>query len=186
LLLAIFSAACNRDREVVQTPPAFLITKSGTLTIPASIELPAHPGGHSRVATFYAVGVQKYVAKEKTGAPGVYEWAFVAPQADLFDITNRKVGSHSAGPTWQLSASDSIYAQAFTPARTAPSPDAGSIPWLLLKPKDGKTATGLFAGVDYIQRIATTGGTAPATAPAVAGQTAEVGYTAIYRFAKDN
>src|SRR5690606_26783880 len=127
--------------------------------------LPADPAGHTRVATFYATGVQKYVSKEKAGTPGSYEWSFVAPQADLFDFTNKKVGTHTAGPTWQLSPSDSIYAQAFSPAKTAPSPDGNNIPWLLLKPKDGKTATGSFAGVDYIQRIATTGGFAPATAP---------------------
>ena len=185
--LALLSGACNRDKDAAPPPPAFLITQSESLTIPATIDLPAHAPGHSRIATFFAEGVQKYVAKEKPGtSPASYEWAFVAPLANLYDLTNRKVGTHSAGPSWQLSPTDSIFAQAFSPAKTAPSPDPSGIPWLLLKPKEGKTATGVFAGVDYIQRIATVGGAAPLTAPTAAGQTTEVKYTAIYRFTKKN
>jgi hypothetical protein len=187
IFLALLSGACNRDKDATPPPPAFLITQSESLAIPASIDFPANAAGHTRVATFYAEGVQKYVAKEKPGTnPVSYEWSFVAPQANLYDITNSKVGSHTAGPSWQLSSSDSIFAQAFTPAKTAPSPDPGSIPWLLLKPKEGKIATGLFANVDYIQRIATIGGVAPASAPAGPGETKEVKYTAIYRFTKKN
>ena len=146
------------------------------------------PAGNIRVQTYYAVGVQKYKAQAKAGIPGSFEWVFVAPQADLFDVTNMKIGTHSAGPTWQIigSTTDSIYAQAFTPAKIAPSPDANSIDWLLLKPKEGKVPTGVFAEVSYIQRIATSGGKAPATLPTVEGQTVEVPYSAVYRFTKKN
>jgi hypothetical protein len=81
---------------------------------------------------------------------------------------------------------DSIYAQVFTPAKSAASPDPGSIDWLLLMPKTGKVPTGIFANVSYIQRIATKGGKAPTTLPVSAGETVEVKYTAIYRFTKKN
>ncbi|HEX7844800.1 MAG TPA: DUF3455 domain-containing protein, partial [Chitinophagaceae bacterium] len=81
---------------------------------------------------------------------------------------------------------DSIFAQQFSPARTAPSPDAGSIDWLLLKPKAGTTPTGIFADVDYIQRIATKGGKAPLTAPASINETVDVKYKTVYRFTKIN
>jgi hypothetical protein len=58
------------------------------------------PYGNTRVATYYAVGVQKYKAREKAGSyPLAYEWVFVAPQADLYDATNAKVGTHGAGPS---------------------------------------------------------------------------------------
>jgi hypothetical protein len=135
--------------------------------------------------TLYAEGVQKYKAEPKPGTPGEFRWLFVAPQADLFDNTNKKVGTHGAGPYWELSFADSIFAQHFAPAKTAPSPD-NSIDWLLLMLKTGKQPTGVFAQVSYIHRIATTGGKAPATPPASASETADVPYTAIYRFIKKN
>jgi hypothetical protein len=168
--------------------PAAIIAASEKLTIPAAIELPLNlPYGNKRVATFYAEGVQKYRAQPKAGSnPVAYEWIFVAPQADLYDASNVKVGTHSAGPTWQLSVMDSIYGQPYTPPKSAPSPDPGSIDWLLLKPRTGTTPKGIFANVSYIQRIATKGGKAPVTPPASESETIEVKYKAIYRFTKIN
>ena len=168
--------------------PSAHIEASEKLQMPVSIELPANlPAGNSRVATFFAEGVQKYKAREVAGSnPLRYEWAFVAPQADLYDATNAKVGTHSAGPTWQLSPNDSIYAQHFSPARTAASPDPESIDWLLLMPKTGKAPTGFFADVSYVQRIATKGGKAPLTPPTSLTQTVDVKYKTVYRFTKIN
>lgn len=168
--------------------PAAHIVASENLVIPPSIDLPENlPDGNSRVATFYAVGVQKYKARIKAGSdPVAYEWVFVAPQADLYDITNAQVGGHGAGPFWQTSPLDSIFAQQFNPARTAPSEDAESVDWLLLMPKTGTTPSGIFSDVDYIQRIATKGGKAPLTPPTNLVQTVEVKYKAVYRFTKIN
>ncbi len=187
-LLFVFTVwACQKNEPVNNTSPAYQIKASEKLSIPAEIELPINsPFGNSRIATYYATGVQKYKAQQKAGSEtGVFEWIFVAPQADLFDVTNKKVGTHGAGPYWALSATDSIFAQQFTPAKTA-SPDANSIPWLLLMPKTGTTPTGIFSSVAYIQRIATKGGKAPATAPTSLSQTVDIPYTAIYRFSKKN
>jgi hypothetical protein len=185
--LFLLMIACKPDHQEHYDSPAWHIQVSEKLVIPAAVELPgSHPGNSTRVATFYAEGVQKYKAKEKPGSdPVSYEWAFVAPQADLFDITNKKVGTHSAGPAWQLFENKgSIYAQHFSPAKTAPSPDPASIDWLLLMPKEGTTPTGVFGNVAYIQRIATQGGKAPSTAPTKATDTVDVKYTAVYRFTK--
>jgi Protein of unknown function (DUF3455) len=186
-MITIFSAACTRDKDADINSPAFKISASEKLIIPAEIELPANlPGGNTRVATHYAEGVQKYKAQVKAGSnPVTYEWVFVAPKADLFDATNKRIGTHGAGPYWQLSAADSIFAQHFSPVKSA-SPDANSIPWLLLMPKNGKTPTGIFSGVTYIQRIATKGGKAPAVMPVSITDTADVYYTAVYRFTKKN
>jgi len=206
-LLAIAVIGCKRDAnsllnsaagennnsfatvtdESINSPAAH-IAASEKLEIPAAIDLPDNlPNGNTRVATFYAVGVQKYKAQLIAGSnPAAYQWVFVAPQADLYDATNAKVGTHSAGPTWQLSVFDSIYGQQYSPPKTAPSPDADSIDWLLLKPKTGTTPTGIFADVAYIQRIATKGGKAPTTPPAKANQTVDVKYKAVYRFTKIN
>jgi hypothetical protein len=53
-------------------------------------------------------------------------------------------------------------------------------------PKIGKTPTGIFSDVDYVQRIATKGGKAPLTPPADLFQTVDVKYKAVYRFTKIN
>lgn len=179
--------SCSRDNDSDKNSPAYHITESEKLLIPAEVDLPANfPGGNTRVATFYAEGVQKYKAQVKPGSsPVTYEWVFVAPKATLYGANNKNGGTHGAGPFWELSVSDSIFAQAFSPAKTV-SPDAGSIPWLQLMPKSGKTATGIFASVSYIQRIATKGGKAPAIPPAGIADTADVFYTAVYRFTKKN
>lgn len=181
-------AANSAALEANGNSPAAHIAASENLEIPATVAIPENlPNGNTRVATYYAVGVQKYKARVKAGSdPVSYEWAFVAPQADLYDNTNLKVGSHGAGPFWTISPQDSIFAQQFSPARTAPSPDPESIDWLLLMPKAGTIPTGVFAEVDYIQRIATKGGKAPLTPPTSIGQTVDVKYKTVYRFTKIN
>ena len=184
ILLSMYS--CKKEKTVDTNSPAYKIEQSEKLIIPAEVDLPVnHPHGNTRIATYYAKGVQQYKAQLKTGSTNEYEWAFVAPNAELFDAANNKIGTHSAGPVWVVAAAGSITAQQFTPAKTVTT-DANSISWLLLKPKDGTTPTGLFADVDYIQRIATTGGKAPAIAPTNSSETADVFYTAIYRFSKRN
>ncbi|MGZ3922371.1 MAG: DUF3455 domain-containing protein [Flavisolibacter sp.] len=185
--IAVLSS-CKKEKKADPDSPAYLILQSEKLSIPDAVALPSNlPGGNTRVATFYANGVQKYKAQEVAGSnPLRYEWVFVAPQADLYDINNNKVGTHSAGPDWQLSATDSMFGQAFTPPRTATSKDSNGIDWLLLMPKTGKTPTGIFAQVSYVQRIATKGGKAPAIPPVAATDVANVPYTAVYRFTKKN
>jgi hypothetical protein len=185
-------ASCHKENNQAKTPdpdsPASNISESEKLVVPDAVALPANlPNGNTRVATFYAKGVQKYKAQLIAGTdPARYEWVFVAPQADLFDMSNNKVGTHSAGPDWQLSATDSVFGQQFTPQRTAASTDPNSIDWLLLMPKTGKPPTGLFANVAYVQRLATKGGKAPAQAPVSGTDVVDVNYTAIYRFSKKN
>lgn len=191
-LFSVVLTGCKKNNDTDIHSPAYHINQSEGLIIPATVDLPANlPGGNSRVAAYYAEGVQKYKAQLKPGSTTEYQWVFVAPQADLYDATNAKTGTHGAGPFWQIprpqsGINDSIFAQHSSPAKTAPSPDVNSIDWLLLMPKAGKTATGLFTNVAYIQRIATTGGKAPATAPVSITDTLDVFYTAVYRFTKKN
>jgi hypothetical protein len=190
-LLATFTAStvffsCSKDNE--KNSSAGHISESEKLTIPAAIDLPANqPAGNTRVATYYAEGVQKYKSQAVGGSmPVTYEWVFIAPEANLFDAANNKVGTHGAGPNWKLSNGDSIYAQQFAPPRLAHSPDPNAIDWLLLQTKAGTTPSGIFASVAYIQRIATTGGKKPSQLPTGDGQFVNVPYTAIYRFTKIN
>ena len=185
--ILLILVACKKEKQQHDSTPLHYITESEAMTLPAAVELPQHSNGYTRTATFYATGVQMYRAVQKAGSnPVSYEWVFVAPKADLYNITNKKVGTHGAGPFWQLSAADSIFAQPHNPPKSALSPNGNSIDWLLLVPKAGKIASGQFAGTDYIQRMATTGGKAPVTLPQHANETAEVPYTAIYRFSRKN
>lgn len=188
IALGCLTIACRHDKHDKLKTPADYLRESEAVLMPAIVDLPDNsPKGNVRVATYYAEGVQKYKAQPKAGTnPVQYEWVFVAPQADLYDASNKKVGTHGAGPFWQLLPTDSLFAQPFSPAKNAPSPDAGSIDWLLLKPKVGTTPTGLFAGVEYIQRIATGGEKAPLIPPASATETADIKYIAVYRFSKKN
>jgi hypothetical protein len=181
--------SCRRDTNTDINSPAYYIAQSENLSIPSSVELPANlPKGNTRVATYYAEGVQKYKAQQKPGSdPITYEWVLVAPKADLYDATNKKIGTHTSGPSWQLWGSpDSIFAQHFSPPKAAQSPDPRTIDWLLLAPKTGKMPTGIFKNVNYLQRIATKGGKAPSILPTGITDTIDVKYTAVYRLSKKN
>jgi hypothetical protein len=85
-------AATNFSLEANGNSPAAHIAASENLTLPAIVSVPENlPNGNTRVATYYAVGVQKYKARIKAGSdPVSYEWVFVAPQAELYDIPIQK------------------------------------------------------------------------------------------------
>src|SRR5215471_4618620 len=85
VVLSAILLSCSHDKvnNMIDTSsPAYHITQSESATIPAEIALPDNaPAGNSRVATFYAVGVQKYKAQEVQGSnPTTFQWVFVAPQ----------------------------------------------------------------------------------------------------------
>jgi hypothetical protein len=188
IVVAILTAVISCSNEDEAYPdfysPGYHIAASEKLLIPVEVDLPS--SGNTRIATYYARGVQIYNARLKADAhPPVYEWVFASPSAILFSEKNVQVGTHVAGPSWQLISGGGINGQQFTPAKTK-SVDPGSIDWLLLMPKEGSTPTGIFKDVMYIQRIATTGGKAPSTPPASASETIGVEYTAVYRFTKSN
>src|SRR5215203_586823 len=108
----LFANTSCTKQEVFERPPAYHITQSEQLEIPATVALTENSTGYTRVATFYAVGVQKYKAQIKAGSfPESYEWIFVAPLAELYDISNKHVGLHGAGPFWTTGITDSIFAQ---------------------------------------------------------------------------
>jgi hypothetical protein len=130
------------------------------------------PPGHVLIGEFAAKGVQIYRCTSGT-------WQFVEPAASLIG-TSRQVPFHLVihfrGPSWQ-SVEDGSLVEARV---VASSPVAGSIAQLLLE----STVTrgdGLFGKVTFVQRLATSGGAAPAGACAD-GQIEGVKYQAQYRF----
>ena len=106
------------------------------------------------------------------------KWAFVAPDAELFDKSGRKIGRHYAGPHWEAADGSKVIG-AVRERADAPVPNA--IPWLLLSAKS-VGEEGAFSKVTSIQRVATAGGIAPAGACAQPGDKARVPYTADYYF----
>jgi hypothetical protein len=147
--------------------------------VPAVLQVPA---GNKVSFHAYAVGVQIYGATNSPTAPTQLVWVFRAPEAVLFadDEGNGEIGIHYAGPTWESESGSKVVGRVVTNA-----PAANTIPWLLLQARSTE-GPGPLEGTTYIQRVNTTGGLAPATAPAQAGQEARVPYTAEYYFFRES
>jgi len=130
--------------------------------------------------TVAAKGVQIYECRARKDAPNAFEWAFVAPQADLLDSRGQTFGTHGAGPFWQAADGSRIEG---TVKQRADAPVAGAIPWLLLTTRS-VGLDGTLRDVTSVQRINTVGGGAPSDgcSAATAGASARVPYTADYRF----
>jgi hypothetical protein len=142
----------------------------------------AVPAGNKLFLVGHAVGVQIHTC---AATPAGYRWSFVAPRASLYGDNGKLLMAHFGGPTWQAGDGSTVVAGVVDRATVDPT----AIPWLLLAATS--TAAGpdgdRLAGTTYIQRLATTGGLAPAPAgcnESTAGTTAEVPYTADYTFWK--
>ena len=153
--------------------------------LPAGCEDLKVPAGNIVSFHAYAVGVQIYTATASTNSPTGFVWTFHAPEAVLFDADSNVVGTHYAfaGPTrpaWESeSGSRVVGARTVAPVTV----NTNAIPWLILSAVPTNTiGPGIFERTTYIQRVNTTGGLAPATAPTALGQEAREPYTAEYFF----
>jgi hypothetical protein len=166
--------AKTRKPILASLPVLLLAACASAPTVPAALV----PTGETAVARMAARGVQIYECRAKAGAAGVAEWAFVAPEAELFDASGYTVGKHYAGPHWEDTDGSKLVGS--VKAR-ADAPAVGAIPWLLLNAKSVGGA-GKLAKVTSIQRINTVGGIAPAGGcdTTTLGKPARVPYTADY------
>jgi Protein of unknown function (DUF3455) len=162
-----------------------LLLVSAACTSPTPNPAPAVPPSlkpaatEQLFATLAARGVQIYECRAKKDDPRSTQWAFVAPQADLFDAQGRLVGKHYAGPKWESLDGSKV---AGSVKASADAPRAAAIPWLLLTTRS-EGPDGAFAKTTSIQRINTVGGLAPAAddcSTATLGKGARVDYTADY------
>lgn len=127
-----------------------------------------------------AEGVQIYECREAKQQPDAYAWAFVAPEAELFDGSGKEIGKHYAGPHWEAADGSKIVGSVKAQSE-APRPQA--IPWLLLSAKsDG--VRGSFSNITSVQRVNTIGGVAPRTgcSESTAGTIVRMPYAADYYF----
>jgi Protein of unknown function (DUF3455) len=139
------------------------------------------PGANESLAIIVtAKGVQIYECRARKDQVGEYEWAFVAPEADLFDARGNRIGRHYAGPHWESTDGSKIFG---TVKERADAPVADAIPWLLLAAKS-VGSEGSFSKVTSIQRVSTVGGVAPKAgcSQAAVGTPARINYTADYYF----
>jgi Protein of unknown function (DUF3455) len=117
-LLVLVVAACASSQ-----PPTSLVK------VPDKLK----PGANESLAMIVsAKGVQIYECRARKDQVGGYEWAFVAPEADLFDARGNRIGRHYAGPHWEATDSSKILG---TVKEHADAPVAEAIPWLLLAAK---------------------------------------------------
>jgi hypothetical protein len=165
-LLAFLGAACASSH-----PP------TSTVQVPDKLK----PGANESLAMIVpAKGVQIYECRARTDQVGEYAWAFVAPEADLFDAHGNRTGRHYAGPHWEATDGSKILG---TVKDRADAPMADAIPWLLLSARS-VGSEGSFSKVTSIQRVNTVGGVAPKAgcSQATAGTPARINYTADYYF----
>lgn len=146
---------------------SFLIASAASFAQqPTSIEVPA---GAQLLLEAKGEGFQVYTCTDG-------KWVLKAPDAKLLDAKGNVIGTHFAGPTWKLNDGSEVKAKAIA---TQPSPEPGSVAWLLLQaiPDSG---SGKLSGVTYIRRTETHGGTAPQAA-CTTGESRQH-YTATYSF----
>lgn len=142
--------------------------------VPKQIEPPANEPLLLRV---HAKGDQIYTCKAD-GAQ--FTWTLKGPEAQLFDNDGKPFGKHFPGPSWEANDGSRVTGKAVA---NAPSPDANSIPWLLINvlSHDGN---GVLSRTTTILRINTKGGKAPASGcdAAHAGKEVRRPYSADYLF----
>ena len=163
------------------TAQPWAITPSGELARPMMPDRSLDPPANQvPVLLAHGQGVQRYVCKEKEQAKGSYEWTLKEPVAKLSDAAGREIGSHSAGPSWQLG--DGSKAVKKKLIATVPALAFDAVPWLLLEIES--SGKGALAGTQYVQRMDTVGGAAPAAGcdAAHVGATQDVDYRATYLF----
>lgn len=154
---------------------------AGTAAVTAPVAVPESLRTNGNEVLAFVVpakGVQIYECRAAAQRPGSFEWAFVAPDAELFDAHGTRVGRHYAGPYWE--AADGSRIKGEVKAR-ADAPAADAIPWLLLGAASAGPQ-GTYSEVKTIQRVNTRGGTAPSggCSAASAGRQARIAYTADY------
>ena len=136
--------------------------------------------GNKLYLVAHAIGVQIYSCNATADG---FAWGLVAPRANLYGDNGKLIATHFGGPTWQARDGSTVVGSVVARGKVA-----GTIDWLLLSADSSAGPEGdRFADTTFIQRIATTGGLAPAAADctlATVGTREEIPYTADYTFWK--
>ena len=170
-------------RKLIRGIASAILLSAATMTLSFSLaaqEIPPQlqpPANEQLFLQLHAKGDQIYTCKSE-GSQST--WTLRAPDAQLFDKSEKPFGKHFAGPSWEANDGSRVTGKAIA---NSPSPDPDSIPWLLVTivSHDG---TGVLSRATSIQRIHTKGGKAPASScdASRAGEEIRVPYSADYLF----
>jgi hypothetical protein len=135
------------------------------------------PHGAELIFELGADGVQIYSCEAKDGH---FSWTFTEPEAALFDVHGRQIGTHGRGPTWTFFDGSSVVGDV---TGKEPAPQKDNIPWLLLTVKS-HVGSGKSSNVAFIRRVDTRGGVPPADGCDAThnGEVARMRYSATYQF----
>jgi Protein of unknown function (DUF3455) len=170
---------CNRIRGLACPPLFAAVFASISFSLAAQQPPPQlQPRPNEQLLLLvHAKGAQIYACKSDAAQ---FTWTLKAPDAQLFDKDGKPFGKHSAGPSWEANDGSRVTGRAVA---NTPSPDAKSIPWLLINviSHDG---SGVLSGVTTILRLNTKGGKARATGCDASrlGKELRVPYSADYLF----
>jgi hypothetical protein len=160
---------------------ALLATASVIFAVPVTAqEVPQQlrpPANEQLLLRVHAKGDQVYICKSEAAQ---FAWTLKAPDAQLFDQEGKPFGKHFAGPSWQANDGSRVTGKAVA---SVPSPDADSIPWLLVNIV-GHEGSGVLSRATTIQRLNTKGGKAPASGcdSSHSGEEVRASYSADYLF----
>jgi hypothetical protein len=174
---AAFASACANDSPVAATSAQRLarvadVSDGNRLPDLTACPALAAPEGSTLLLHAFGIGVQIYHWNGTS-------WGAATPAATIYADAagNGQLATHFAGPSWQSNSGSKVVGTVINRC----TPDVASIAWLSLSAV--ATGNGLFADVNFIQRLNTVGGNAPST-PGVLGQEARVPYTADFLFYK--
>jgi hypothetical protein len=157
-------------------PAAAAIAEPGGIAAPLRV-----PANEAPAFVLSGNGVYIYQCRQAISDPNTYVWAFVVPDATLYD-GQRSVARHATiGLFESLSDRSSVSGV----VRSSQPAGGANLPWVLIRAQPiGES--GLFANVSSIQRVNTTGGAAPSSGcgPDSVGEEARVAYQADYYFYK--
>src|ERR1700747_1448408 len=122
---------------------AGLSLPSAAQQIPQQLQPPAN---EQLLLQVHAKGDQIYTCKSDAAQ---FTWTLKAPDAQLFDKDGKSFGKHFAGPSWEANDGSRVTGRAVA---NAPSPDADSIPWLLVNIVSHE-GNGVLSRAQTIQRI---------------------------------
>jgi hypothetical protein len=156
---------------------AVILIGTGELAAAADEAGVAPPQGSVPLLEVVGDGVQIYTCEAKEGS---FAWLFKAPEANLFDMQGRQIGTHFAGPTWKFDDGSEVTGEVIAKVDAA---EPRAIQWLLLRAKS-RQGSGVLSTATYIRRTETKGGVAPSTGCDAAHvlQQVRMRYSATYQF----
>ena len=131
----------------------------------------AAPEGSTLLLHAFGIGFQVYHWNGTS-------WGAPTPDATIYADAggHGQIATHFAGPSWQSNSGSKVVGTVANRCTVDPN----SIQWLSLTAV--ASGNGILARVNFIQRLNTAGGLAPATPGTVVGEEARQPYTADYLF----